>query len=158
MYNHEPENYQCPFCLLIQGTENGDVFSVQGDIVLTNNTVTAFIGSHYWPSNNVNVLIAPNQHYENIFDLPDHFGEHLHRTARRIALALKRVYGCDGVSTRQHNESAGGQDVWHYHTHVTPRYYGDNLYQKLLTSRVLMPLTKRAEHAKRLREALGRIA
>ena len=32
------------------------------------------------------------------------------------------------MSTRQHNEPAGYQDVWHYHVHVFPRYAGDELY------------------------------
>jgi hypothetical protein len=29
--------------------------------------------------------------------------------------AEQRSYGCDGISTRQHNEPSGGQDVWRYH-------------------------------------------
>lgn len=40
---------------------------------------------------------------------------------------MKAAYGCDGVSTRQHNEPAGDQDVWHYHLHVVPRWHGDAL-------------------------------
>ncbi|MDN3240096.1 HIT family protein [Glycomyces tritici] len=40
----------------------------------------------------------------------------------------RETYGCDGVSTRQHNEPAGNQDVWHLHVHVFPRYEGDRLY------------------------------
>lgn len=32
------------------------------------------------------------------------------------------------MSTRQHNEPAGCQDVWHLHVHVFPRYDGDDLY------------------------------
>jgi len=30
---------------------------------------------------------------------------------------------------RQHNEPDGGQDVWHFHVHVFPRYKDDKLYQ-----------------------------
>ena len=47
---------------------------------------------------------------------------------RRIAIALKEAFGCDGTSTRQHNEPAGNQDLWHLHVHVFPRYDGDDLY------------------------------
>ena len=39
------------------------------------------------------------------------------------------VYKGDGVSTRQHNEPAGNQDVWHYHLHVFPRYQDDAFYE-----------------------------
>ena len=73
-------------------------------------------------------LIIPNQHFENIYDLPASLAGEIHRVARDIALALKATYACDGVSTRQHNELAGNQHVWHYHLHVFPRYGNDNLY------------------------------
>ncbi len=32
-------------------------------------------------------------------------------TIRRIAIGLKEAYACDGISTRQHNEPAGNQDI-----------------------------------------------
>jgi len=41
---------------------------------------------------------------------------------------MRVSYSCDGISTRQHNEPFGNQDVWHYHVHVFPRYENDNLY------------------------------
>lgn len=47
------------------------------------------------------------------------------------ALALKAALSCDGISTRQQNEPAGDQDVWHYHVHVFPRYADDGLYGSL---------------------------
>ena len=48
--------------------------------------------------------------------------------SKKIAIALKVVYECDAVSTRQHNEPDGNQDVWHFHLHIVPRYKDDNLY------------------------------
>jgi hypothetical protein len=65
-----------------------------------------------------------------------------------VAMALKAVCSCDGVSTRQHNEPAGSQDVWHYHLHVTPRYEDDGFYA---TQREFMPVDQRARHAEKLR-------
>ena len=69
-----------------------------------------------------------------------------------LALAFKAAYRCDGVSTRQHNEPAGNQDVWHYHLHVFPRYAGDDLYH---LSPALMPVEERARYAAKLRAALA---
>lgn len=149
MHNHSPENYICPFCLLIRGVENANTYSTQNDIVYRGASVTAFISSHQWDGNQPNVLIAPNEHFENIFELPDHYGNGIHAAARRIALALRAVYACDGISTRQHNEPAGNQDVWHYHLHVTPRYTNDAFYAKV-SQRKLMSASERAEHARRL--------
>ena len=153
MYNHAPENYICPFCLLIEGIKNQHVYSVQSDIIYHNNIITAFIGSHQWPNNHGNVIVVPNQHYENIYDLPIHYAVDIHRAARMIALAMKAVYSCDGVSTRQHNEPAGNQDVWHYHLHVTPRYKDDQFY---LTHREFMSVNERAKHAEKLRSYLAK--
>jgi histidine triad (HIT) family protein len=153
MYNHAPDNYVCPFCLLVQGIENKQVYSVESDIIFHDNVATAFIGSHQWRNNHGNVIIVPNEHFENIFDLPIHYASDIHRVARMIALALKSIYGCDGISTRQHNEPAGNQDVWHYHLHVTPRYKDDQFYS---TPRELMPIDQRAKHAEKIRNHLAK--
>lgn len=154
MYNHAPNEYQCPFCLLVQGIENEYVLSTASDIILQNEVVTAFVSSHQWPRNQGNVLIVPNQHFENIFELPPALAVNIQQAAQRVALAMKQVYGCDGVSTRQHNEPAGSQDVWHYHLHVTPRYLGDLFYATAVMEKALMPQEERGYHAVRLRNAI----
>ena len=61
---------------------------------------------------------------------------------------FKRLYKCDGVSSRQHNEPDGGQDVWHYHLHVFPRYKNDNLYAM---SRTQTTAEERAVYAEKLK-------
>jgi histidine triad (HIT) family protein len=147
MYKHAPENYICPFCSLIQGTDSEHTLSVQGDIVHRTPLVTAFIGSHQWPNNPGNVIVVPNEHFENIYELPVHFALPMHELVKAVALAMKAVYACSGVSTRQHNEPAGNQDVWHYHVHVTPRYRDDRFYA---SQRALMPPDERAKNAQRL--------
>jgi histidine triad (HIT) family protein len=152
MYNHAPDDYVCPFCLLVQGIEDEHVLSVRADIVYQDDTVTAFISSHQWPNNPGNTIIVPNEHAENIYDLPVRFAPRIHELARALALAMKVVYSCDGVSTRQHNEPAGNQDVWHYHLHVTPRYTNDRFYA---SRRALMPAGERAKHAQKLRAQLA---
>jgi len=111
MYNHAPENYACPFCLLIAGIQNEHVQSAQSDIVYLDDAVTAFIGSQQWKNNHGNTIIVPNEHFENIYDLPISYAQDIHRVAQILALAMKAVYACDGVSTGQHNEPGGSQDV-----------------------------------------------
>lgn len=68
---------------------------------------------------------------------------------KEVALALKETYKCDGVSSRQHNEPCGGQDVWHYHLHVFPRYKDDNFYK---TDRVNSKPQERVEYAQKIKE------
>ena len=153
MYNHASENYACPFCLLLQGVKNEYVLSVATDIFYRDEDVSAIISSHQWPNNHGHALVIPSQHFENIYDLPAELGGKIHIVAQKIALAMKTIYGYDGVSTRQHNEPAGDQDVWHYHLHVFPRYANDHLYT---SQYALMPAEERAEYANPLRSYFQR--
>ncbi len=149
MFNHEPKDYTCPFCLLVQGGEGK--YNSQQDIIYRDRLVTAFVSPRWWPNNPGNVIIVPNEHFENIYDLPARYAHRVQDLAKEVAIAFKEVYKCDGVSTRQHNEPAGGQDVWHYHLHIFPRYEGDNLYLSS-ADKDFVPLEKRIAYAERLRE------
>jgi len=88
-----------------------------------------------------------------MYDLTPELGAQVLDAARRIALAFKAVYRCAGVSTRQHNEPAGGQEVWHYHLHVFPRYEADQLYARDGERRTVSR-DERAGYAERLRRFL----
>jgi histidine triad (HIT) family protein len=124
--SHEPPGYKCPFCKLAAGADTAQ--NCQRDIVRRTSGAIAFISPRWWPRNYGHVLVVPTSHYENLYHLPAGAGHAVHDLVREIAIAIRRTYGCDGVSTRQHNEPAGNQDVWHYHVHVFPRYVGDQLY------------------------------
>ena len=112
---------------LLPGKDNPP-FTVQNDIVDRTTTTTAWISLRWWERNPGHVIVVPNVHVENMYGVGPDLAGAIHETARRVALALRRAYGCEGISTRQHNEPAGYQEVWHYHVHVFPRYAGDNLY------------------------------
>jgi len=152
VYNHEPPGYFCPFCELVRGGRRAR--SQPEDVVLQNDKVTAFIALSWWPNNPGHVLIVPNPHYENLYDLPLEYGLAIHAASREIALAMKAAYGCDGISTRQHNEPAGFQEVWHYHLHVFPRWENDELYI-LSPYRRDTALEERLPYARKLREYLN---
>ena len=59
-------------------------------------------------------IVVPNVHVENMNALDRKLAGDVHETARLLALAMKSAYGCNGISTRQHNEPDGLQEVWHY--------------------------------------------
>ena len=121
---HAPSNYQCPFCALAEGVDADR----QQDIVRRTAEAIAFVSPRWWPNNHGNLLVVPVRHYENLYELPVEAGHAVHDLVQDVAIAMRLTYGCEGVSTRQHNERAGGQDVWHYHVHVFPRYVDDELY------------------------------
>lgn len=125
---HEPAGYDCPFCRL--ATDGQDPLDPRGECIITNTgAATALISPRWWPNNQGHALVIPNQHHENLYALPAVAGHAVHDLTRLVAVAMRASYGCTGISVRQHNEPDGGQDVWHYHVHVLPRYPDDRLYQ-----------------------------
>jgi histidine triad (HIT) family protein len=129
VFNHEPAGYACPFCQLVAGRDDDDGINTQDDIVRRSGLATAIVSPRWWPNNHGHVLVVPDGHHENLYDLPAQYGHAVHDLVREIAVAIRHTYGCDGTSVRQHNEPAGNQDAWHYHVHVFPRYAGDDLYR-----------------------------
>lgn len=127
MYNHAPKDYDCPLCRIINRQEN-PVTSYR-DIVFKNDMATAFIAGKWMVTNPGHVIVIPNKHFENLYDIDDEYLHAVSSMSKEIAIALKEVYKCDAVSTKQHNEPDGNQDVWHLHLHVFPRYKDDKFYE-----------------------------
>jgi len=150
MYNHAPENYDCQFCRLVKGLDN-EGWNTQSDVFWHTEHITAFINVRWWARTPGHAIVIPNQHIENIYDLTPDIAVHVHEAARQIAIAFKRIYRCDGTSTRQHNEPAGYQEVFHYHLHVFPRYQDDRLYEKH-QDRHLTTREERLPYAQKLRD------
>ncbi len=153
MFSHAPPDYDCPLCRLVRGDPQPD-WNALDDVVLREPEVLAFVSPVWWPNNAGHVIVIPTEHIENMYGLPDDIAARIHNAARRIALALKSTYDCDGVSTRQHNEPGGSQDVWHYHVHVFPRYRGDNLYASHASGR-RTSAEERRPYAEKLRAYLA---
>ena len=123
---HAPDGYDCPFCCYVADGDNG-LAGPDCVVERTAETLT-LVSPKWWPANPGHLLVVPTRHVESLYDLPDELAVPLQSATRRAALALKAAYGCPGTSTRQHNEPAGDQDVWHYHLHVFPRFDWDDLY------------------------------
>lgn len=149
MYNHTPSDYICLFCCLVQNIRCEHNQLKHSDILHQNEVVTAFMATRRFPKNEGHVLVIPNQHFENIYDLPLEIATHIHTLARTVALAMKSTYGCDGILLRQHNEPAGGQHIWHYHLHVIPRYENDDFYN---SQKENFPASERSKYAQKLRD------
>ncbi|WP_236048491.1 HIT family protein [Paractinoplanes ovalisporus] len=150
MFNHEPPGYVCPFCRLVAGEDDPAGVNLQDDIVRGNELATAFVAPTWWPNNHGHVLVVADAHHENLYDLPSPYGHAVHDLVREVAVAIRRTYGCDGITVRQHNEPSGWQTAWHYHVHVFPRYPGDDLYA-LPSMPGFVPAAARLPYADKLR-------
>lgn len=117
-----PDEYQCPFCRIIK-TRSSSAFD---EVVWENSSVVVLSAKHHKIGNEGNVLVVPKEHISNIYELPLNLAELLLEATQKISIAMKAAFNCDGITISQNNEAAGGQDVWHYHVHVYPRYVNDN--------------------------------
>jgi histidine triad (HIT) family protein len=79
------------------------------------------------PLNEGHTLVIPKKHYATIFEVPEKLVAHLHKIVKRVALAAKESTKGDGISIVQQNGKAAGQEVFHLHVHVIPRYEGQKL-------------------------------
>lgn len=136
MYNHAPENYKCPICLAVAGIENEDTMIKQDDIFYRDDLVMALINSKFVGDNPGHAIVVPVRHYENIYDLPEKEAFQIMKTAKAIAIAMKKTRKCDGIMIQQNNEPASGQHAFHYHMHIFPRFNNDGLLNKMDDTRV----------------------
>jgi histidine triad (HIT) family protein len=69
-------------------------------------------------------LVLPKSPARNLLDIDPADLAHVMQAAQKIAKAAVTVFGADGITIQQFNESAGGQVVFHLHVHVIPRKEG----------------------------------
>ena len=142
----------CPFCRLLRGEETD--WNAAADIVWHDEDTTAFVSPRWWPRNEGHVIVIPNEHVRDVAAIDDATLGRVYATAKRVAAALVDAYGCEGTSMRQHNGTGAGQDVWHFHVHVFPRWAGDDLYSRDAEYR-FAGADERRPYAERLRSRLG---
>ncbi|MBI2474005.1 HIT domain-containing protein [Candidatus Uhrbacteria bacterium] len=154
MYNHAPENYQCPICLAIEGVENESTWIKQADIFYKDELVMGFISSKAIKGNEGHPLIVPIKHFENLYELPDDYGHRIFEVSKKVTLTMKAIRQCDGVTVLQNNEPAGDQHAFHYHLHLVPRFVGDRFSEELWKAQKSNP-EDRVDYASVLRSELS---
>lgn len=82
----------------------------------------------HMPATVGHVLVIPRVHLAGLADTDDVLGAAIWRAARHVSVAL-RASGlrCEGVRLSLADGEAAGQDVFHVHLHVVPRYPGDGV-------------------------------
>jgi histidine triad (HIT) family protein len=69
-------------------------------------------------------LVIPKVPARNIFDIAPEDLARLMPVVQKVALAVKAGMAAEGLTVQQFNEEAGGQQVFHLHFHVLPRWPG----------------------------------
>ena len=70
------------------------------------------------------VLIIPKVSARNLFDISPADLARFMPSMQRVARAVKEGMKAEGLLVQQFNEAAGGQQVFHLHFHLLPRWPG----------------------------------
>ena len=70
------------------------------------------------------LLVIPKSSARNILDIDDENLCEVIKVVKKIAIASKRAMNATGVTIQQFSEADGGQEVFHLHFHIIPRYTG----------------------------------
>ncbi len=109
---------KCIFCKIVQKQCSASVVYEDADVL-------AFLDIR--PLSMGHTLVIPKDHYTDIFDIPASVICKVQAATQKIAFAVQKATGADGISIIQQNGKAAGQDIFHLHVHVVPRFNGQAL-------------------------------
>lgn len=103
----------CLFCKIVAG----DVPSSQ---VYEDEDLLAFLDIN--PVQKGHTLLIPKVHSASALDADDRTLALIAPAAKKIALAVIKSVSADGCTISANNGSAAGQEVFHLHWHIIPRF------------------------------------
>ena len=107
----------CIFCKILAG-------EAEVSLVYRDETCAAFMDIQ--PINPGHLIEVPVRDAANLSELKEEEGAQMFRLAQRLASALRRCgVRCEGVNFLLADGEAAGQEVFHVHLHVLPRYGND---------------------------------
>ena len=108
----------CVFCRIVAG-------ELPATVVAEGRKVIAILDIN--PVNKGHTLVISKEHYTDITEVPKEVLCEAVTVAKEIAKNMKEKLGADGVNLFQTNGKAAGQEVFHFHLHVIPRYRKDGV-------------------------------
>ena len=72
-------------------------------------------------------LVIPKTPCRNMLDASQEQLAACMKTVQAVSKAAMKALGAEGITVQQFNEDAGGQEVYHLHFHILPRYAGVSL-------------------------------
>jgi histidine triad (HIT) family protein len=108
----------CIFCKILKK-------EIPAHFIYEGNNVSAFLDIN--PLNKGHVLVIPNEHYADVFNIKTEILQELIGKSQEIAKKMKEVLGADGVNLFNASGEAAEQSVPHFHLHIVPRWSGDGV-------------------------------
>lgn len=103
------------------------------------------------PQADGHTLVIPKAASRNLLDADPAALAVLMASVQRVARAVRKAFGAEGILIQQFNEPAAGQTVFHLHVHILPRSAGTALrpHSGKMADHALL-----AQHAAMIRDAL----
>lgn len=99
---------------------------IPADIIYEDEVVIAFLDIK--PVNKGHTLVIPKIPSTDGLECDEKTMAHVINVGQKIARVLKTALPCDGINFIMNNGAAAGQEVFHTHLHVVPRYENDNSF------------------------------
>lgn len=137
----------CVFCELVAGKRPISVIGETEDIL-------AFMDIQ--PVNPGHALVIPKRHAAYLAELDPTLAGHMLAMGMRVAAALRTCgVHCEGVNLFLADGEAAGQEIFHAHLHVFPRFIGDGFGLKFSPNYFVLPSRADLDDiAKDIREAM----
>lgn len=113
----------CIFCKIVKG-------GIPSLEIFQDGMVKVFLDLH--PVSKGHLLVIPKDHYEDVLDCPDEVLSHLIKISKKMAQLLKEKLGADAINIVNNSGLEAGQEVFHLHFHIVPRYKGDGMKLDLI--------------------------
>ena len=138
---------ECIFCKIIAK-------QISASMVYEDNTVSAFMDIQ--PVNSGHVVVIPKKHCAYLADLDPEVGAQIFITAKNIAEAIRKTdIKCEGINLFLADGDVAGQEVFHCHLHVIPRYKDDGFGLKFSSDYFNLPERKELDvNAGKIRDVL----
>ena len=76
------------------------------------------------PQADGHTLVIPKSPSRNLLDADPAALGPLMASVQKVANAVRKAFGAEGIVIQQFNEPAAGQTVFHLHVHILPRHAG----------------------------------
>ena len=85
-----------------------------------------------YPATTGHTIVIPKQHATCLAELDEAVGAQLFKVTMRITESVRNSgVKCEGITLCLADGEAAGQEIFHTHMHVIPRYKGDNVRMKI---------------------------
>lgn len=113
----------CIFCKIV----SGEIPSLE---IFQDEVVKVFLSID--PASKGHLLVIPKEHFVNVFDCPDDILSHIIKISKKMALLVKEKLKADAINIANNSGKEAGQEVFHLHFHIVPRYKDDGMKLDLI--------------------------